>query len=82
MDGWLNHAVLSTALTLIVFHAVSAQQSSSLNRIVGPDIFGTPLVITKLTGESVGALAVAARVAMGFEAVTATEAARSHGSLC
>jgi hypothetical protein len=45
-----------------------AQGQPALDRVVGRDVFGKPLVITSLTGAAVGALAGASQVPMGFEA--------------
>jgi hypothetical protein len=46
----------------------TVQAQATADRIVGNDFFGKPLVISTLTGSSVGALAGAAQVPMGFEA--------------
>jgi hypothetical protein len=43
-------------------------QGSEVDRVVGPDFFGKPLVIRKLTANDIGALGAAAGVPMGFEA--------------
>lgn len=45
----------------------SARGQSALDRPVGVDFFGRPLVIEKLTTSDIGALAAAAHVPMGFE---------------
>lgn len=44
-----------------------ARAQSALDRPVGVDFSGRPLVIQKLTATDIGALAAAARVPMGFE---------------
>ena len=46
----------------------TVQAQPALDRRVGVDFFGNPLVISTLTGSSIGALAGAAHVPMGFEA--------------
>jgi len=45
-----------------------AAAQAALDRAVGLDFFGKPLVLTKLTAADIGSLAAAARVPMGFEA--------------
>lgn len=47
---------------------VRTQAQSPLDGVVGPDFFGKPLVLEKLTAADIGALAAAARMPMGFEA--------------
>jgi hypothetical protein len=53
---------------LTAFSPSGLQAQSALDRPVGLDFFGKPLVLTKLTASDVSALATAARVPMGFEA--------------
>jgi hypothetical protein len=48
----------------------AAQAQPALDRVVGRDFFGNPLVISTLKGTAIGALAGAARVPMGFEAAS------------
>jgi hypothetical protein len=59
---------VAVACSLAMCEAAAAQTPPPLDRIVGADVLGRPLVITALTGISVGALAAAARVPMGLEA--------------
>ena len=51
----------------VVSTAPGARAQSALDRPVGPDFWGKPLVIKKLTATEIGALAAAAHVPMGFE---------------
>ena len=60
---------LAAVLTLPV-----ARAQSAVDRRVGVDFFGKPLVIKKLTATEIGALAAAAHVPMGFESVGADPA--------
>jgi len=59
---------VAVACSLAICEAAAAQTPPPLDRIVGADVLGRPLVITALTGISVGALAAAAGVPMGLEA--------------
>ena len=52
---------------LTTFGASSASAQVVLNRIVGPTEIGDPLVITRIDGQTVGTLAMASGVPMGFE---------------
>jgi hypothetical protein len=55
-----------------------AQVPAPLDRVVGPDVFGKPLVVEKLTANEVGALGGAAGVPMGFEAAVLGEPPPLH----
>lgn len=59
-------AFVCTVLSLLWPAIVTAQPG--LDRVVGADFFGRPLVIKTLTATEIGALAAAAHVPMGFEA--------------
>ena len=64
----------SSARLVLVFLLLAGLRPShvatqaALDRPVGLDFFGKPLVLTKLTATDIGGLAAAARVPMGFEA--------------
>ena len=59
---------MAVVVLLAVVRPLAVQAQSALDRPVGLDFFGKPLVLTKLTATDVGALGAAARVPMGFEA--------------
>ena len=57
-----------TLLLLAALWPSGALAQAALDRAIGLDSFGKPLVLTKLTAADIGSLAAAARVPMGFEA--------------
>jgi hypothetical protein len=59
--------VLLSMVFLILLDAPSASAQSALDRVVGLTEFGEPLIITKIDGQTIGILAKAAGVPMGFE---------------
>lgn len=59
--------LLAGALAAGISISAGAQPQTGLDRTVGVDFFGKPLVIQKLTATEIGALAAAAHVPMGFE---------------
>lgn len=70
---------VGTALVLGILAVLSmgpgARAQSALDRPVGLDFFGKPLVIKKLTATEIGALAAATHVPMGFESAGSGEPA-------
>lgn len=68
MRSLVRGAVLFGLLAGIVPPAAQAQPA--LDRVVGSDFFGKPLVISTLKGTAIGALAGASLVPMGFEAAS------------
>jgi hypothetical protein len=70
MRSLVRGAVIVGLLSGMWAPAVQAQPA--LDRVVGRDFFGNPLVISSLTHGTVGALAGAAQVPMGFEAAAPT----------
>ncbi len=70
----VRFAVAAGIVAGIVCAGVGARAQTVLDRPVGADFFGKPLVIKKLTASEIGALAAAAGVSMGFEAASAGEA--------
>jgi len=56
-----------TFLLLAAQWPSGALAQAALDRAVGLDSFGKPLVLTKLTAADIGSLAAAARAPMGFE---------------
>ena len=66
-------AVALAILTATCSANAVAQVPAPLDRVVGLDFFGKPLVIKKLTANEIGALGAAAGVPMGFEAAVLGE---------
>jgi len=73
MRSPVRRSVLAALLAGLVSINIGAQ--SDIDRPVGQDFFGKPLVIKKLTATEIGALAAAAHVPMGFESQGAADAA-------
>ena len=59
--------VISLGVLAAVLTGPAALAQSAVDRVVGVDFFGKPLVIKRLTASEIGALAAAAHVPMGFE---------------